>query len=140
MMRREIDRKLLRIVEDAERVLTRWRYAVSESGGLWIRPEGPRLNTKELSGFLRLLTDVFADDPPTEVVFNLSAVRYLGPNWTLALALLINFAQRLNVPCQIDGARGQPAAVAALYVRSPQVRALVSACDGASFDSARQSA
>lgn len=140
MMRRDVDRNLLRIVQDAERTLNRWKYAVDENGGLWIRPAGPRLNTNELGSFLRLLTDVFAEDPPTEVVFNMSAVKYLGPNWTLALALFIDFAQRLNVPCHIDGVEGQPAAVANLYNRSPQVRALVSACDGALLDSARQSA
>ncbi|MCB9855041.1 MAG: hypothetical protein H6818_05080 [Phycisphaerales bacterium] len=141
MTQGHVDRSLLRIVEDAERTLNRWKYAVAENGGLWIRPSGPRLNTKELGGFLRLLTDVFAEDPPTEIVFNMSAVKYLGPNWTLALALFIDFAQRLNVPCHIDGIHGQPAAVANLYNRSPQVRALVnSACDGALLESARQSA
>ena len=109
-MRRDVDRKLLGIVADAERVLSRWQYAVAENGGLWIRPAGPRLNPKDLTGFLRLLTNVFEEDPPTEVVFNLNAVRYMGPNWTLVLALFVDFAQRLNIPCHIDGARGQPAA------------------------------
>lgn len=140
MTRKDVNRKLSRIVEDAERVLNRWRYAVSENGGLWIRPAGPRLSTKELSGFLRLLKDVFAADPPTEVVFNMNEVRFLGPNWTLALAMFIDFAQQLGVPCHIDGVQGQPAAAASLYNRSPQVRALISACDGTSLESARQSA
>jgi len=139
-MRGRVDRSLLRVVENAERTLNRWKYAVAENGGLWIRPAGPRLNTKELGAFLRLLTDVFADEPPTEVVFNMDAVNYLGPNWTLALAMFIDFARQLGVPCHFDGIHGQPAAVADLYNRSPQVRALVGACDGALLNLARQSA
>lgn len=139
-MRRNLDKSLLRIVANAERMLNRWKYAVAENGGLWILPAGPRLNPKELSGFLRLLADVFAEDPPTEVVFNLQSIRYIGPNWTLVLALFVDFAQRLNVPCHVEGAKGQPAAVVSLYQRSPQVRALVNACDGASLAAARQSA
>jgi len=140
MSRRDVDKRLQQVVEEAERILRRWQYSVAADGGLQIHPTGPRLQTEELGGFLRLLTDVFASEPPREIVFDMSAVRYLGPNWTLALAMFIDFAQSVGAPCRIDGARGQPAAAAAMYHRSPQVRALLSERDGTPLDSARRSA
>jgi len=131
-------KQLAQIVEEAERLLRRWEYGVRADGGLWIHPAGPVLETRELGTFLRLLADIFAEDAPAEVVFDLSAIEYLGPRWTVALAMFIDFAQRVNAPCRIAGIEGQPAAVASLYHRSPQVRALLSGRDAALVTKERQ--
>lgn len=140
MWRRATSRQPERIIGDAEAILIRWSYSVTQQGALHIVPSGPGLDPEELGGFLRILTDVFSGEPPKSVVFDLRRVRFLGPNWTLVLAMFIDFAQKIDAPCHVAGVHGQPAAAAALYNRSDVLSQLLRDDCDASLTDKRQSA
>jgi|GEM_PF-1749563 len=140
MWRRASESESSQILGRAEALLGRWRYSLTARGALCIEPVGPELAAEEIGGFLRLLLDVFATEPPTEVIFDLGQVEQLGPSWTLVLAMLIDFAQKIDAPCSIAGVHGQPAAAASLYNRSPLVARLLTANQRASLNDQRRSA
>lgn len=132
------ERKMRRIIEEAEHLLDRWAFVFAEDGSLRIRPEGPTLEARELAGFLRLLADVFKDAPPRRVVFDLGQVQYIGPRWTEVLALFIDFAERLPGRCRITSVHDQPAAAAGLYRQSRVLSELFAAVDDAGDPLAKQ--
>jgi len=140
MWRRATDSELSQILGRAEALLGRWRYSLTSRGALCIEPVGPELAAEEIGGFLRLLLDVFSAEPPTEVIFDLGQVEHLGPSWTLVLAMMIDFAQKIDAPCSIAGVHGQPAAAASLYNRSPMVAQLLTTDSRASLNDQRLSA
>ena len=140
MWRRASKNELNQILSNAEALLGRWHFSLTTRGALLIEPAGPDLAAEEIGGFLRLLLDVFAAEPPTEVIFDLGQVEQLGPSWTLVLAMLIDFAQKIDAPCSIAGVHGQPAAAASLYNQSPMVARLLAANQRASLNNNRRSA
>ena len=58
--------------------------------------------------------------------FDFSAVRELAGPWGAHFAMLIHFAMTLDVRVSLDGLQRQPAAIARLFRRCPQIRALLS--------------
>jgi hypothetical protein len=61
-----------------------------------------------------------------EIVFDLSHVEMLGPQWTVVLALLIAFARGAVARCRVVSLHGQPAGVLGLHRHNRDVAALVS--------------
>lgn len=113
------------VMEFAVRTLRRWRLAASKNGLLWIRPAGPTLDQGELAGFLDLLKDACALGCTRRVVFDFAELEFIGPQWTLVLAELLDFARRVPARCALVSVRGQPAAVTALYRMNRDVAALL---------------
>ncbi len=113
------------ILKRTESVLDRWQFAASAEGSLWIRPSGPDLSEDDLGGFLRLLRDVCLDSPPDEIIFDLEHVDYIGPRWTVVMAMLLEFAEGLEARCLIASAHGQPAAVAEFYSRNRKIAEMI---------------
>jgi len=113
-------------IHRALHLLERWRFAVASDGFLWIQPAGPTLCHEDVARFLRLLQDVYDPESTREIVFDFGQVELLGPQWTLVLAHLLEFAGRVRPRVSVVSAHGQPAEVARLYRRSDAVCSLVS--------------
>lgn len=113
------------VMDSAVRTLQRWRFAGSKDGLLWIRPAGPALEPGELAGFLQLLEDACARGCTHHIVFDFAELEFIGPQWTLVLAELLDFARKVPARCALVSVRGQPAAVTALYRKNRDVAALL---------------
>ncbi len=103
-----------------------WRFKASTAGSLRIQPAGPTLSHEELAWLLDRLQRRHADAGVEEIVFDLSRVEAIGPQWTLVLALLIGFARSVKARCRVVSLHGQPANVVQLYRRNHDVALLLS--------------
>lgn len=108
----------------SEQALGRCRFAVS-TGSLRVQPAGPRLSSEDTARLLGQLRGWQARGDLKEVVFDLSQIETIGPQWTVVLALLIGFARSIKARCRIVSLHGQPAAVVGLYRRNRDVALLV---------------
>ncbi len=118
-------RKQRIILASAEQLLARWRFAASADGRLWVQPAGRRLSAADLVTFLQRIRRADSSVRFREVVFDLSEVESIGPQWTLVLALLMDFARRVEARCTIVSLHGQPAAAAALYHHNRELMSLI---------------
>jgi len=96
------------------------------AGTLCIRPLCKTLDPGELAVALAAINQPAVLDGLSDVVFDLGGVETITPGWTLVMAMLINFARHTNVACHVVGLRGQPAAVAFIYRRNPELMRLIS--------------
>lgn len=119
LRRRDSD---VRIV--AERTLQHWRFDAAADGTLWVQPAGPTLAARQLDETLQAILSAMDDDSIRCVVFDLGRVEVIGPQWTVVLALFLDFAERINAECHLTSLRAQPAAVARFYGRNPAVARL----------------
>jgi len=103
----------------------RWGSVDSTTGLLRVQPKGPTLAPEELGGLLGEVRRRHTDLASQEVVFDLSRVEMIGPQWTLALAFLIDFARHIATRCRVVSLHGQPAAVMELYRCNRDVASLV---------------
>lgn len=118
------DRALQAPTSQLEQPLGRWRFAVS-AGSLRVQPMGPTLSPENTARLLGQLRRRHARGDLKEVVFDLSQIETIGPQWTVVLALLIGFARSTKACCRIVSLHGQPAAVVGLYRRNRDVALLV---------------
>lgn len=109
----------------AEQLLADWQFSIVSEGTLWIRPTGSRLCVDELASFLGRLRSAFAGDGLSEIVFDFGDLEFVGPNWTVAFALLMEFARSVQANCRVESLNGQPAAAASLYYRNRELMKLV---------------
>ena len=112
-------------VDEAERLLGRWRLTVSSAGSLWVQPVGPTLRHEELAKLIERLRGSSGNGGVKEIVFDLRRVETIETPWTLVLALLIGFARSTGARCRIVSLHGQPAAVVGLYRCNCDVASLV---------------
>ncbi|MFQ5424990.1 MAG: hypothetical protein ACE5F9_13565 [Phycisphaerae bacterium] len=119
------------ILARADQLLARWRFAASVHGRLWVQPVSRLLSAAELVTFLKRIQRADSSVRFREVVFDLSEVETIGPQWTLVLALLVDFARRVEARCKVVSLHGQPAAAAALYRRNRELMSLIDFSDRA---------
>lgn len=119
------NRKLDEALDNAEQIMARWSFAIEAGGVLAIRPTGHALAAAELSDFLQRVSAACRNEMVDEVVFDLSEVEVIGPQWTLVLALLIDFARNVDARCRVVALQGQPAAAASLYRRNRELMGLI---------------
>ena len=115
------------IVNDAARLLERWEFQASSDGMLRIRPRGPALEHDELIDLIRSLAASGACGRLRRIVFDLTRIERIGPQWTLALASQIHLARRVDTRCV--ALREQPRRLMQLYGADPRVAALVTGGD-----------
>lgn len=110
-----------------ENLLNRFCFLALDSGSMGVQPTTSTLNPGDVADVLAglLLNDVLSG--LSEVVFDLSRVETIAPNWTLVLAMLIDFARKAGMPCRVIGMQAQPAAAAAMYRMNKELRGLISA-------------
>jgi anti-anti-sigma regulatory factor len=94
-------------------------------GRLWIRPLSPTLTAAELGGILQALKHSDLGSTFQQVVFDLSRVEMMGPQWTVILAMLMDFARQTAARCRIASLKEQPAAVVRLYRLSTELMRLI---------------
>ncbi len=89
----------------------RWSLACSTPGVVRIQPAGPTLTPGEMGELINELRCQHIDTSFREVLFDLSRVETIGPQWTVALAFLIGFARTIAARCRVISLNRQPAAV-----------------------------
>ncbi len=114
-------------LKQAEQVLADWQFSIVAEATLRIQPNGARLCVEKLAALLGRLRPAVAGDGLNEIVFDLGEVDFVGPNWTVAFALLMEFARGVKANCRIESLNGQPAAAASLYYRNRELMDLVRA-------------
>ena len=80
-------------LKQAEQVLANWQFSIVAEATLRIQPTGARLCVEKLAALLGRLRPAVAGDGLNEIVFDLGEVDFVGPNWTVAFALLMEFAR-----------------------------------------------
>lgn len=90
MRRKRADRALQAPTSQSERPPGRCRFAVS-TGSLRVQPAGPTLSPEDTARLLGQLRGWQARGDLKELVFDLSQIETIGPQWTVVLALLIGF-------------------------------------------------
>lgn len=123
------NRALRSASETANRTLQQWRVDASVDGVLRIQPAGPVLRHRELADFLESVRGALDDGVIRHVIIDLARVETIGPQWTVVLAMLLDFANTVRAECHVVSLRGQPAAVAAFYQRNRAVARLVMSDD-----------
>ena len=111
---------------DTSDLLTTCLLVASDDGVLQVRPLESTLTGAELAAILRSLSSSDVADGLKEVVFDLRNVDLIGPQWTVVLAMMIDFARRLAAKCRLVSLKGQPAAAASLYRRNAELMRLIS--------------
>ena len=112
-------------ISPSQHELPQWSVDSSADGMLHVQPAGPTLTHDEIAAMIRELRDRYCATACSEVLFDLSRVETIEPQWTLVLALLIAFARTVTARCRLVGLHGQPAAVIELYRRNRDVASLV---------------
>lgn len=97
---------------------------IGADGTLSIRPLMSRLSFEELQDVIDQLRN---DGLPavSRIRFDFSKITELVGPWGLHFAILIRFANEIDIPVEVIGLHGQPAALAWLFRRSPQIRLLL---------------
>ncbi len=117
--------RIAKIPTEADQLLTTCLFVATDDGVLEVRPLEATLASVEFAAILRPLEDSDAVQGLKEVVFDLRNVEVIGPRWTIVLAMMIDFAQRLAARCRLVSLNEQPAAVASLYRSSPELMRLI---------------
>ena len=124
----------------AERLLRRWRLTASVGGSLRIEAAGPTLSPLQLKELVQRLREASCSADLKEIVFDLSRVESIEPQWSIVLAMFILLDRCSACQCRLEGLHGQPALAVELYRRNRDVRSLLRApCGGASMTGAVQS-
>jgi anti-anti-sigma regulatory factor len=110
---------------ESTRLLDVCDLAAAADGRLWIRPLAPILTAAELGEILPVLKTSELGATFQEIVFDLSRVEMMGPQWTVILAMLMDFARQTTVRCRIASLKDQPAAVVGLYRLSTELMRLI---------------
>jgi hypothetical protein len=118
-------RESQQVAVDAERILRRWNFAVHADGRLKIEPPGPELSTGDLLDFVRFFSRQRPSQRWREFTLDLRRVQRFGDNWTLLVAILLEFVRRMAISGRIVGLHDQPGAVLRLYRRTPEVAELI---------------
>jgi hypothetical protein len=85
----------------------------------------PTLGHEQLCKLIDQLQRERIDAGCREVVFDLSRVEKIGPQWTVVLAHLISFAHSCPARCRVISLQRQPASVFELYHRNREVASLL---------------
>ena len=113
------------ISTDGNRLLATCLLVASDDGVLQVRPLETTLTGVELAAILRSLNAAEVAQGLKEVVFDLRNVELIGPQWTVVLAMMIDFARRLAARCRLVSLKQQPAAAASVYRHSPELMRLI---------------
>lgn len=105
--------------------MDRFFLVAGDNGAIHVHALLPTLTAEEISLVLASLARPEILDGLTEITFELGCVESIPHNWTLLLAMLMNFARhvrrsesrpgRTGVRCRVVGLQAQPAAAAMLY-------------------------
>jgi len=106
-------------------ILDACHLVAAADGRLWVQPTAATLVAAELGEILVGLSRSGVGAGSTEIVFDLSRVEVIGPQWTVILAMLMNFARQTSARCRIASLKAQPAAVVALYRVSVELMKLI---------------
>src|ERR1043166_2354161 len=85
-------------------------FAATATGTLEVQARGSTLSPEVTSSLLAYLSRVNILSGFSEIVFDLRNVRAITPNWTLVLAMIMNFARYAGLRCRVVGLQAQPAA------------------------------
>jgi S-adenosylmethionine:diacylglycerol 3-amino-3-carboxypropyl transferase len=102
-------------------------FAATATGTLEVQARGSTLSPEVTSSLLAYLSRVNILSGFSEIVFDLRNVRAITPNWTLVLAMIMNFARYAGLRCRVVGLQAQPAAAVMMYRRNVELRALLAA-------------
>lgn len=116
-------RQTSRLSDAASRTLRHAVVSRDSKATLIVRPTTGVLTTAAAKELLSDLAATGLAKEATRVVFDLAAVTQLGPQWTVVVALLIDFARRIPAACEMVNLSGQPAAVVAMFAGRTQVGA-----------------
>jgi anti-anti-sigma regulatory factor len=111
--------------DDSCKILSVCHLVACDNGTLHLQPLSATLTTAELAEIIRCLSRVSVTENLKEIVFDLRHVEVIGPQWTVVLAMLIDFARRLDAKCRLISLNEQPAAAASLYRRSAELMKLI---------------
>ena len=111
--------------DDGNKILNVCHLVACDNGTLHVQPLAATLTTAELAEIIGCLSRASATEGLKEIVFDLRHVEVIGPQWTVVLAMLIDFARRLDAKCKLISLNEQPAAAASLYRRSAELMKLI---------------
>lgn len=101
--------------EETRYLLDRWQIVASVRGTLSVRPLGSALHPEELAALLALLSGVCDEDFPRIVLIELGNAKIIGHQWTILLALIADFANRIGARCRLIAGNDRPVSAACLY-------------------------
>lgn len=112
-------------IDETCKILSVCQLVACDSGTLHVQPLAATLSTAELAEIIRCLSRASVTDGLQEIVFDLRHVKLIGPQWTIVLAMLIQFARCFAAKCRLVSLNEQPAAAASLYRRNSELMKLI---------------
>ena len=112
---------------EAQTLLDNWHFVVQGDGCLLIQPLRETLTAEHVAEIIARLRNGDCAQGWKEIVFDLRHVERIGQQWTAVLAMFIDFARDVAARCRLASLTGQPAAVAELYRRNPELMDLIAA-------------
>ncbi len=101
-------------LSETQYMLERWRFAASDRGFLWIQPTAEALSPEEFAALFTLLHRCCDARFPRAIVFDFSKVIVRGAQWNSLIAVIDDFAERINARCRFVAGEHRP--VSAVYM------------------------